>query len=831
MKLTWLIACVGAVWFAGVAFAKQAQPQWAEGVFSLRGTDTPVWDAVVWDDGHGEALYVGGFFTIAGDTAARAVARFDGQAWSALGDGIDGFRPSVRALEVFDDGSGRALYIAGTFDGAAGLPALNIARWDGDAWSTLGDGVLGGSGSIINALAVFDDGRGPALYAGGLIGAVTVEGRPVAVNGVARWDGTSWSPLVGPDGTPGVQGGRVESLAVHDDGSGPALYVGGNFDTAGGEPVNNIARWDGTAWSRVYLGTNGPISRLASYDGQLYAGGSFAVASGVLASNLVRWDGSRWHPVAGPLGEGVSGWDDPVHMLDVVDAGDGPVLLVGGQFNEAGGVPAHGIAQWDGVRWSALGDGLGGTSTTRSARTAVVFNSGGGDEVVAGGYFGTAGGEPANNLARWNGSAWSPLGVRGGQGLPREASAVATFDEGDGPALFVAGDFEYINGVEMNGIARWDGAGWSPLAGGIGDTSRLSHYVSAMAPFDDGSGPALFVGGGMTVDRGAPADYIARWNGTEWSAVGPGLDGGVAALLAIDAPGLEPGLYVGGGFTASDGVGLNGVARWDGERFRPLGSGIHDGVAALALHDDGTGPALYAAASTGSGSAGVHHVFKWDGNTWQTTDAGFEDRVLALASFDDGSGPALYAGGSFRHTGSAPAERIARWDGSSWSPFGLGLSSGFPRVSTLLVADAGEGPMLYAGGQFELAGGEPARSIARWDGVSWRSLGDGAGGVTAVVRGEVWDLAAHDDGSGPAVFAVGDFTGVDGVASSGIARWGVQQTCRADFNGDGALTIFDFLAFQNAFDAGDLAADFDGDGSLTIFDFLTFQNEFDAGCA
>ena len=55
--------------------------------------------------------------------------------------------------------------------------------------------------------------------------------------------------------------------------------------------------------------------------------------------------------------------------------------------------------------------------------------------------------------------------------------------------------------------------------------------------------------------------------------------------------------------------------------------------------------------------------------------------------------------------------------------------------------------------------------------------------------------------------------------------------CRADLDGDGELTIFDFLAFQNAFDAGEPIADFDGDGELTIFDFLVFQNEFDAGCA
>ena len=56
------------------------------------------------------------------------------------------------------------------------------------------------------------------------------------------------------------------------------------------------------------------------------------------------------------------------------------------------------------------------------------------------------------------------------------------------------------------------------------------------------------------------------------------------------------------------------------------------------------------------------------------------------------------------------------------------------------------------------------------------------------------------------------------------------SSCRVDLDGDGELTLFDFLAFQDLFDSDDLAADFDGDGSLTLFDFLAFQNEFDAGC-
>ncbi|MEO1008544.1 MAG: GC-type dockerin domain-anchored protein [Planctomycetota bacterium] len=58
-----------------------------------------------------------------------------------------------------------------------------------------------------------------------------------------------------------------------------------------------------------------------------------------------------------------------------------------------------------------------------------------------------------------------------------------------------------------------------------------------------------------------------------------------------------------------------------------------------------------------------------------------------------------------------------------------------------------------------------------------------------------------------------------------------SRGCRADLDADGALSLFDFLAFQNAFATGDPTADFDGNGVLTLFDFLAFQNTFAAGCA
>ncbi|MFG0284483.1 MAG: GC-type dockerin domain-anchored protein [Phycisphaerales bacterium JB039] len=70
-----------------------------------------------------------------------------------------------------------------------------------------------------------------------------------------------------------------------------------------------------------------------------------------------------------------------------------------------------------------------------------------------------------------------------------------------------------------------------------------------------------------------------------------------------------------------------------------------------------------------------------------------------------------------------------------------------------------------------------------------------------------------------------------GAAAMTLAVPPAWAQCRPDLDGDGELTLFDFLEFQNLFAAGDLRADFDGSGSLDVFDFLEFQNQFEAGCA
>lgn len=70
----------------------------------------------------------------------------------------------------------------------------------------------------------------------------------------------------------------------------------------------------------------------------------------------------------------------------------------------------------------------------------------------------------------------------------------------------------------------------------------------------------------------------------------------------------------------------------------------------------------------------------------------------------------------------------------------------------------------------------------------------------------------------------------NGLIDAQAAVEAVLSQCYADFDGDGKLSILDFLAFQDAFQSGDDAADCNGDGSLDVLDFICLQNAFEKGC-
>lgn len=92
-----------------------------------------------------------------------------------------------------------------------------------------------------------------------------------------------------------------------------------------------------------------------------------------------------------------------------------------------------------------------------------------------------------------------------------------------------------------------------------------------------------------------------------------------------------------------------------------------------------------------------------------------------------------------------------------------------------------------------------------------------------------WDFRTIDTMSDDGRSFGGRAINPSGQTVAYVVRVGVE--CHADLDGDGELTIFDFVEFQNLFATGDLQADFDGDGALTLFDFLEFQTLFALGCA
>jgi hypothetical protein len=137
-------------------------------------------------------------------------------------------------------------------------------------------------------------------------------------------------------------------------------------------------------------------------------------------------------------------------------------------------------------------------------------------------------------------------------------------------------------------------------------------------------------------------------------------------------------------------------------------------MSALAVFDDGSGPALYA---SGCCLAAGANTVKWNGTTW----VGVANNPLgvhptALQAFDDGTGPALFAAGV--NFGTSPVVAIAKWNGNDWKTLGGGVSGGYLNgVNCLATFDdgSGHGPDLFAGGFFTHAGGRnTSYSIAKW---------------------------------------------------------------------------------------------------------------------
>lgn len=544
----------------------------------------------------------------------------------------------------------------------------------------------------------------------------------------------------------------VNAIAV----SGADVYVGGEFDRAGDVAANHIAKWDSAAhkWSALGSGLDDGVMALAARGDDVYVGGYFTQAGSVEAPFLARWNDAMqtWSAVGDKLSSG--GGAPSIRAIVISDSGD---VYVGGIFDKAGAITVNSIARWDGSLWHALGSGVGPGPLPRVNAIAI---SGG--DVYVGGWFTT----PAANIARWNGSDWSGLGDGTGGGSPY-VSAIAI----SGSNIYISGLFDTVTdagGVHPAGhVAMWNGSSWNMLAGGM----QGNFAVGALAVGDDG----IYAGGNfteLTEGPNLPANRVARWDGAAWHAVGRtqynaggGVDNHVFALAYNSK---DRSIYVGGRLDTAGKRAANQIARWGtaaGEWYA-LGNSVNAPVSALVVDGDD----IYLGGGFNSaGGIPAHGIAVWNRatRTWSTLGRGVTGCVTVLpmdclptvrAIALDGN--LIYAGGNFTEAGGNPASSIAIWDKDSraWSALGSGLSCIGLCVPAALAINISTTYGATVGGYFDYAGGPSAHNIARWVYPMWHDMGSGA---DATVQALAYRSLNNE------IYAGGSFSS----PASRLARW------------------------------------------------------------
>jgi hypothetical protein len=351
----------------------------------------------------------------------------------------------------------------------------------------------------------------------------------------------SAGPAAGPGGWETVGGGMDDTVAALNTDVPGALLAGGRFTRAGtATSVAGIARYDGTTWTPLGPGLTGPASfvqAIAAKDGKIYAGGTFT-------GRLKAFDGTSWNDVCGGDPGG------PVDALEII----GNTLFIGGAFSNAGGNPnADSLIKCD-LATNAVTAVVDGPDDIVGRVKALAADSAG--NLYAGGEFINLDGIAlADYVAKYNGTSWSALGADAAD--PTVASInSANVDAltADGLNVYVGTDDDNIAGIpQADNIAKWDGSAWSALgsAGGDGffpDQTRINAILV--------SGTKIYATGSFNDASGDPlADHVAVFDGTSWTHLGSNSDAtngpfigeGFAMAAFRGAP------IVGGGFTDAGG--------------------------------------------------------------------------------------------------------------------------------------------------------------------------------------------------------------------------------------------------------------------------------------
>lgn len=522
--------------------------------------------------------------------------------------------------------------------------------------------------------------------------------------------------------------------------------------------------------------TAGTVNRLISYRGELVVAGLNFQINGAVSSVMVYRDG-KWLP----LGPPISGTCN-----DLIEF-EGQLVVCGRTGNPS---VRPFTLRWDGVEWKPMGPTWRGSEVKR----LTVFDG----RLVAVGSMTGSGSRDFLSVAVWNGSEWL------GMGYPDPLSSVQEVVTHD----------DVLYAVGSRSLWRWDRQRWTKveppgsflrpgtkLGSFEGDLLFFGAGVSSgsnalnVARLVDGSfrsweGSAgvasnraimwgaiyqgkLFAAGPFSNIAGAKSEGVGAWDGVSWESIGNGLVGG-GWPLGLQA--FSGGLIVIGDIygvidpTTGATVPTKGVARWDGERWHPFDTGLP--VIPKSLGLDGDHPVV--AVDVIGASPPRARIMRWVTDQWidigELPDQAFDKKIAAL------DGVIVVAGARRNEFGIQIGNYVAQWDGEQWTYL---LDEPSKWTVRRLGFHAGQ---LYLAGSFSTIGGEAIRSLARWDGASWKPVGQGPGFDATC-------LLSADDGS----LLVGGFE----PSGARVSRWDGENWTAIDIGPVSASSyVFDLMKYQ-----------------------------------
>jgi hypothetical protein len=212
-------------------------------------------------------IYAGGYYTNA--SGKYYVSKWDGSTWSEL-VGTNALSANGEINSICSDNLGN-IYVAGDFSNGVSsiIGSKYVAKWDGSAWSELGGTNALSANSDIYSICSDVAGN---IYAAGKFSNGNSSGGGNKY--VAKWNGISWSEL----GYSNALAANNLIQSICSDAAGN-IYAGGDFTNGFSSLYGSkyVAKWNGTNWSELggpnSLATVGVILGIcADASGNVYAG-------------------------------------------------------------------------------------------------------------------------------------------------------------------------------------------------------------------------------------------------------------------------------------------------------------------------------------------------------------------------------------------------------------------------------------------------------------------------------------------------------------------------------------------------------------------------------